>query len=224
MNEKLHHILVVDDDTRLRKLLSKYLSDNGFYVSAAKDAAQAREMMKDFIFDMLVVDLMMPNETGVEFTKSLRQSSKIPVLMLTAMGEVNYRIEGLEAGVDDYLPKPFEPKELLLRIHNILKRVVGDVEDSNYSFGDFLFDAKSMRLKKGDEYIHITETEAKILNILCKEFGEIVSREKISDFFGGVDHRTIDVQITRLRRKIEENPKQPHFLQTVRNKGYVLYN
>jgi two-component system phosphate regulon response regulator OmpR len=168
---------------------------------------------------------MMPGEDGIEFTKWVRKESKIPILMLTAMGETDNRINGLEAGADDYLPKPFEPKELLLRINNILKRA-GNIEAQGAycQFGDFIFNFDDSRLKKNDEYIHITESEVKILTILCKELGVAVSREKLSNLCGDVDYRTIDVQITRLRRKIEENPKQPHFLQTVRNQGYVLYN
>jgi two-component system phosphate regulon response regulator OmpR len=224
MEKKLHHILVIDDDTRLRTLLGRFLDENGFHVSLAKDTAEAKKLMQEIMFDLLIVDVMLPNETGVEFTTALRQSSRIPIIMLTARGEFDDRIKGLEAGADDYLPKPFEPKELPLRINNVLKRmsVVQDPE-SICRFGEFNFNLTESRLKKGEEFIHITDSEAKILNILCKEKGNAVSREKLSSLCGGIDDRSIDVQITRLRKKIEQNPKQPHYLQTVRNHGYVLY-
>lgn len=226
MSEKLYHILVIDDDTRLRNLLAKYLDDSGFYVSTAKNTIEAREFMKEILFDILVVDVMLPGENGIEFTKQIRENSKIPILMLTAMGDLSNRISGLEAGADDYLSKPFEPKELLLRINNILKRTNNSnvkEEISNCKFGDFIFSFNDSRLKKNGEHIHITESEAKILTILCKELGVAVSREKLSSLCGNIDFRSIDVQITRLRRKIEANPKQPHFLQTIRNFGYVLH-
>jgi two-component system phosphate regulon response regulator OmpR len=224
MTKKLHHLLVIDDDTRLRTLLGRFLDENGFNVSLAKDTEEARKLMQETLFDLLIVDVMMPNENGVEFTNSVRKNSRIPIVMLTARGEFDDRIKGLEAGADDYLQKPFEPKELLLRINNILKRmsVVSDPENI-CCFGEFSFNLAESRLKKGEEFIHITDSEAKILNILCKEKGKAVSREKLSSLCGGIDDRSIDVQITRLRKKLEANPKQPNYLQTVRNHGYVLY-
>ena len=231
MEGKMPQILVVDDDTRLRNLLTKYLGDNGFSVLAAKDTKEAREILQENRFDILIVDVMMPEENGVEFTKSIRQKdndySKTPILMLTARGDSADRIDGLEAGADDYMPKPFEPKELLLRINNILKRTnqMASSEPENIcKFGDFVFNFSDSRLKKNGQYIHITESEAKILAILCHNLGNVVSREKISESCGDIDERSIDVQITRLRRKIEDNPKQSHFLQTARNQGYVLHN
>jgi two-component system phosphate regulon response regulator OmpR len=224
MTKKLHHILVIDDDTRLRTLLGRFLDENGFQVSLAKDTGEAKKMMQELIFDLLIVDVMLPNENGVDFTADLRKSSKIPVIMLTARGEFDDRIKGLEAGADDYLQKPFEPKELLLRINNILKRMSVIQDQENICrFGEFTFNLAESRLKKGEEFIHVTDSEAKILNILCKEKGNSVSREKLSALCGGIDDRSIDVQITRLRKKIEQNPKQPHYLQTVRNHGYVIY-
>ena len=224
MTKKLHHILVIDDDTRLRTLLGRFLDENGFQVSLAKDTGEAKKMMQELIFDLLIVDVMLPNENGVDFTADLRKSSKIPVIMLTARGEFDDRIKGLEAGADDYLQKPFEPKELLLRINNILKRISVTQDPENICrFGEFTFNLAESRLKKGEEFIHVTDSEAKILNILCKEKGNSVSREKLSALCGGIDDRSIDVQITRLRKKIEQNPKQPHYLQTVRNHGYVIY-
>lgn len=219
-----HNILVIDDDTRLRTLLGRFLEENGFNVSLAKDTKEAKIFIQENSkFDLLIVDVMMPNETGVEFTLALRQSSKIPIIMLTARGNFEDRIKGLEAGADDYLQKPFEPKELLLRINNILKRLPTKQSEAICTFGSFSFNLQDFRLKKGDEFIHITDSEAKILSILCKEKGNAVSRENLSALCGGIDERSIDVQITRLRRKIEINPKQPHYLQTVRNRGYVIY-
>ncbi len=224
MTKKLHHILVIDDDTRLRTLLGRFLEENGFQVSLAKDTDEAKKMIQELMFDLLIVDVMLPNENGVDFTADLRKFSKIPVIMLTARGEFDDRIKGLEAGADDYLQKPFEPKELLLRINNILKRMSVTQDPKNICcFGEFTFNLAESRLKKGEEFIHITDSEAKILNILCKEKGNSVSREKLSALCGGIDDRSIDVQITRLRKKIETNPKQPHYLQTVRNHGYVIY-
>lgn len=224
MEKKLYHLLVIDDDTRLRTLLGRFLEENGFNVSLAKDTVEARELMQNNNFDLLIVDVMMPNENGVEFTTSIRQNSRIPIVMLTARGEFDDRIKGLEAGADDYLQKPFEPKELLLRINNIMRRVGSRLTTPSIcSFGEFSFNLAESRLKKGENFIHITDSEAKILNILCREKGNPVSREKLSALFGGIDDRSIDVQITRLRKKIEVNPKQPHYLQTVRNLGYVIH-
>jgi len=224
MTKKLHHILVIDDDTRLRTLLGRFLDENGFQTSLAKDTDEAKKMMQELMFDLLIVDVMLPNENGVDFTTNLRKSSRIPIIMLTARGEFDDRIKGLESGADDYLQKPFEPKELLLRINNILKRISVIKEPENICrFGEFTFNLAESRLKKGEEFIHVTDSEAKILNILCKEKGNSVSREKLSALCGGIDDRSIDVQITRLRKKIEQNPKQPHYLQTVRNHGYVIY-
>ncbi len=226
MSKKSYHILVIDDDTRLRNLLARFLDENGFYVSVVKDTAEAKKLMTEFLFDLLIVDVMMPNQDGVDFTIDFRKESKIPIIMLTARGNFDDRIKGLEAGADDYLPKPFEPKELLLRINNILKRVhsASSEQDNICHFGDFSFNFSDLRLKKGKEYIHITESEAKILAILCKEQSIVISREKICAMCGDIDERSIDVQITRLRKKIEANPKKPNYLQTIRNRGYVLYN
>lgn len=226
MNKK--HILVIDDDTRLRNLLGKFLEENNFQVSLAQDAANARQLMTQHVFDLMIVDVMMPNENGIDFTASIRESAKTPIIMLTARGEFDDRIRGLEAGADDYLPKPFEPKELLLRINNILKRIVAPntIQSSKNNvckFGDFTFSLTDLRLKRGEEFIHITESEAKILAILGKEIGKAVSRESLSAQCGDIDDRSIDVLITRLRKKIEANPKQPHYLQTLRNIGYILH-
>lgn len=225
------HLLVIDDDTRLRNLLGKFLDENGFVVSLAKDTAEARQLLLQTSFDLLIVDVMMPEESGIDFTSNFRTNSLIPILILTARGEPLDRIKGLEAGADDYLAKPFEPQELLLRINNILKRNNGAKPTEPYlatteescNFGDFSFAFAKSRLKKGEEFIHLTESEAKILTILCRQKGVAVMRDKLSELCGNIDARSIDVQITRLRKKIEANPKQPQFLQTVRNQGYVLY-
>jgi len=222
MTKKLPHLLVIDDDTRLRTLLGRFLGENGFDVELAKDTDEARGLMLNTKFDLLIVDVMMPKEDGVSFTAELRQDSSLPIIMLTARGDSDDRIKGLEAGADDYLPKPFEPKELLLRINNIIKRSTLERSSNICSFGDFTFSFVESRLKKTEEIIHLTESEAKILSILCGEKGTPVTREKLSTLCS-VDHRSIDVQITRLRKKIEQNPKQPHYLQTVRNLGYVIH-
>ncbi len=228
------HLLVIDDDTRLRNLLGKFLDENGFQVSLAKDTTQAREILQNTNFDLLIVDVMMPHENGIDFTNVFKQSSNVPVLILTARGEPSDRVRGLEVGADDYLAKPFEPKELLLRINNILRRntarqvSLGTVPvtetDAICQFGPFIFSFAKARLKKGEEFIHLTESEAKILSILCRHKGIAVMRDKLSELCGNIDARSIDVQITRIRKKIEENPKQPQYLQTVRNQGYILHD
>ncbi len=227
----LSKILVVDDDTRLRSLLGRFLEENGFEVFLAKDAIEALELIKNneitkSNFDLLIVDVMLPNINGIDFTSEFRKKNSTPIIMLTARGEPDDRIKGLESGADDYMPKPFEPKELLLRINNILKRISNSKQQSNLicKFGEFNFNLVDCRLKKADNFIHITESEAKILKILCEEQGRAVSRERLSQLCGSIDDRSIDVQITRLRRKIEDNPKKPHYLQTVRNFGYVIYH
>ena len=221
------HILVIDDDTRLRNLLGKFLEDNNFLVSLAKDTSEARLLINMQKFDLLIVDVMLPQENGIDFTANFRQSFNIPLIMLTARGESDDRIKGFEAGADDYIPKPFEPKELHLRINNILKRSHQAIEKNNQIskeilFGDYSFNLEDLRLKKLQEFVHITDAEAKILKILCDNFGNSVSRQQLSEILGGIDDRSIDVSITRLRKKIENNPRQPHYLQTVRNFGYIL--
>ena len=217
-------ILVIDDDTRLRTLLGRFLEENNFIIFLAKDTNEAKQIMDKIDFDIVIVDVMMPNENGFDFTIKLRQTSHIPIIMLTARGTFEDRIKGLEVGADDYLPKPFEPKELLLRINNILKRLENNpTMDNVCHFGEFTFNLIESRLKKGEEFIHITDSEAKILGILCKEKGNPITREKLSSICGDIDVRSIDVQITRLRKKIEQNPKQPHYLRTVRNFGYILH-
>ena len=220
------HILVIDDDLRLRNLLSRYLQENGFAVSAAKDAENARMFLGQYKFDLLIVDVMMPNETGLEFLQKLRRDSDVPAIVLTAMGETQDRISGLEAGADDYLPKPFEPKELVLRINNILRRVPEkNKQDTQIlKFGDFVFDLNKKEFRhKTDGIVHITPVEQSILCILGQKTGQIFAREKLAELLGAEQSpRSIDVQITRLRKKIESDSKNPRYLQTVRGKGYML--
>lgn len=226
----MYKILVIDDDTRIRNLLGKYLSENNFEVALAKDGIEAEKIVNEQNFDILIIDVMMPNMNGIEFIKNFRKKSNIPALMLTAMSDVEDRIEGLESGADDYLTKPFDPKELLLRINNILKRNSNSSNSNSKietpknicKFGDFSFNFEDLRLKKNQEFLHITESEVNILKFLCQNLGKNVSRDDLSKACGDIDHRSIDVQITRLRRKIEDNPKQPHFLQTIRGSGYIL--
>ena len=220
------HILVIDDDTRLRSLLQRFLRENDFYVSGAKDAAEARNFLKEYKFDLLIVDIMMPNETGLEFLEKFRAESNIPVIMLTAMGETADRIAGLETGADDYLPKPFEPKELVLRIRNILKRtpLEKNAAQEKFDLGLCLYDInkKELTTKQG-QIIHITPVEQSLLSILGQKSGQIFTREKLAEMLGaGQSPRSIDVQITRLRKKIEKDSKNPRYLQTVRGKGYML--
>lgn len=219
------HILVIDDDTRLRALLQRYLQENGFAVTTAKDAENARMFLSQYIFDLLIVDVMMPNETGLEFLQNLRKTSQIPAIVLTAMGETEDRISGLESGADDYLAKPFEPKELVLRINNILRRIPQKTQAQNLlKIGDFTFDIKTNELRDKDGNImHITPLEQTLLSILGKKNGQIFSREQLAELLEtGENSRSIDVQITRLRKKIEKDSKNPRYLQTIRGKGYML--
>ncbi len=219
------HLLVVDDDSRLRELLRRFLTGEGFRVTTAVDAAEARLKLESFDFDLLVVDVMMPGENGFDFTKSLRQSSRIPILMLTAMAEPKNRIAGLERGADDYVLKPFEPRELVLRIRNILQRVprAEEARAPEVRFGAFVLDLRRRELRKGENPVRLTEAELALLLALARAPGRAVSREDLSlaaELKGTV--RRVDVQMTRLRRKIEADPRFPRHLQTVRGTGYVL--
>jgi two-component system phosphate regulon response regulator OmpR len=220
----VHHILVVDDDTRIRDLLSRFLKDQGYFVTTAKHAAEAREKLASHIFNLLIIDIMMPDETGTELTKSLRKTMTTPILMLTAMGEVEDRISGLSSGADDYLAKPFEPRELLLRIQNIINRTTpSPASNSVIRFGPFTFDPITNTLTKHAAPIALTSNESQLLTILCHHLGKVVPREIFVNMAGGISERSIDVQITRLRNKIEDNPKKPLYLKTIRSQGYVLY-
>jgi len=218
------HILIVDDDTRLRDLLQKYLFENGFRVSTAQDAEEARAKLSSLAFDFLIVDVMMPGETGLELTTSLRSGSNVPILLLTARGDVDDRILGLECGADDYLTKPFEPKELVLRINAILRRTPKESEAPKaVRFGDYLFEIERKELFYKDTLLRLTQAETSLLTVLAMNAGMPISREELcrkADIQG--NPRTVDVQITRLRRKIETDPRVPHYLQTIRGKGYLL--
>jgi len=222
------HVLVVDDDRRLRDLLTRFLTENGYRVTAASSAAEARSIAESFVFDALVLDVMMPGESGFDYARSIRESSQIPILMLTARSDTSDRVTGLEIGADDYLPKPFEPRELLLRLGNILKRALpaagtpnGDVPETIH-FGPFSFRFDRGELRRGDEIVRITEREREILTILGSATGDNVPREALAGNGAAANERTVDVQINRLRRKIEVDPANPIFLQTVRGIGYRL--
>lgn len=220
----LPHVMVVDDDRRIRDLLARYLGDNGFVVISAGDAEEASRLLKSFIVDVLVVDVMMPGKSGLEFTNELRARSNLPVILLTALGEAQDRIQGLEAGADDYLPKPFEPRELVLRLNAILKRTGAKTQvGAKIRIGEWIFDPETEELSRGDDQRRLTGVEATLLKVLGQARGEVLSREELAQRCG-IDsgERTIDVQVTRLRRKIEEDTKNPRFLQTIRGKGYVL--
>jgi two-component system phosphate regulon response regulator OmpR len=218
------HLLVVDDDMRIRTLLTRFLGSNGFRVSAAASAEEARRQLSLIAFDLLVVDVMMPGENGLEFTESLRQISSVPILMLTARSEVPHRIRGLEIGADDYLAKPFEPRELLLRITNILKRGASPQTPpiEVVRFGPFTFHVERGELKKDAEVVRITDRERDILRIFAVRPGDTIRRHEFLKFSNGGGERAVDVQINRLRRKIEADPSNPVYLQTTRGIGYRL--
>jgi two-component system phosphate regulon response regulator OmpR len=224
MSDALPHLLVVDDDTRLRGLLRKYLADRGYRVTVASDAAEARAKLQGLSFDLLILDLMLPGESGLDLARGLRKSSAVPILMLTAMGEPADRIAGLQSGADDYLPKPFEPEELLLRIGSILRRVSAPPPAPMLvRFGAFSFDPAKGELLRDGSAVSLTSGEAALLKIFARTPGVTISRTELNRQTGGGEGRAVDVQITRLRRKIEANPKTPRFLQTVWGEGYVLW-
>lgn len=223
--EEKPHILVVDDDTRLRELLRKYLSDNGYLVTVAGDAAEARAKMAALAVDLLVLDVMMPGEDGLSLTRDLRRSNAVPILLLTAMGEVDDRINGLEAGADDYLSKPFEPRELLLRIASIMRRAPKSEAEAPrlLALGAFTWDIGRAELRRGDEVVHLTTAERELLGILADVPGQAVSRDDLAARTGNAANaRAVDVQVTRLRKKLEDDPRMPRYLQTVRGMGYML--
>ncbi|MCG6114515.1 MAG: response regulator transcription factor [Mesorhizobium sp.] len=218
------HLLVVDDDTRIRSLLKRYLTENGFRITIAGNAEEARARLRGLDFDLIVLDVMMPGETGVELTQSLRAERDVPILMLTALTETDSRIEGLEAGADDYLPKPFDPRELILRINNILRRG-GQQQQPKLEqvvFGPYSFQIARRELKRGGEALKLTDREQEILAIFAMRAGETIPRHELVGEDANVGERTIDVQINRLRRKIEKDPANPTWLQTVRGIGYRL--
>ena len=220
------HILVVDDDDRLRTLLGRYLRDNGYHVSSASSAADARAKLDGMAFDLIVLDVMMPGESGIDFTRGLRRSTTVPILLLTAMGEPEDRIAGLESGADDYLTKPFEPRELLLRVATILRRTAPPLPATPATcikIGEFRYFPARDQLLRGDEAVRLTTAEADLLRVFAANPGETLSRQALSQRLGGsTSRRAIDVQIARLRRKIEPEPQNPRYLQTVWGRGYVL--
>lgn len=224
-----YHILIIDDDERIRALLSRYFQKNNFIVSLAHDAFEAWELLKKIQFDLCVCDVMMPERNGFshgyDLVKRLRESSmETPIIMLTAKSESNERIEGLEAGADDYLSKPFEPKELLLRVHSILKRTVSqNAAKSEIQIGSYLFDQNREQLIHGSDIVDLTHVEASLLKLLTSKPTHVFSRAELAgETNQDPDSRTIDVQITRLRKKIEPDPKTPRYIQTVRGQGYVF--
>lgn len=219
------HLLVVDDDARLRELLRKFLSDRGYRVSTANDAADAEDKLGSLTFDLLVLDVMLPGETGIDFTRRLRRTNTVPILLLTARGEPQDRIAGLESGADDYLAKPFEPDELVARVRAILRRAPPPpaVQPTEIRFGEFCFDLGREELRRGDELVRLTAAEISLLRVLAQSAGTPISREdllRLSRLTG--NERTVDVQVTRLRRKIEADQRLPRYLQTVRGTGYML--
>lgn len=225
------HLLVVDDDERIRGLLQKFLMRNGYLVTVARDGAHARRLLGGLEFDMIVLDMMMPGEDGISLTRDLRARLAVPILLLTARSETANRIEGFEAGADDYLVKPFEPKELLLRINAILRRMpVAKSADSALRMlhmGAVRYDMDRGELWRGADPVRLTTTEAALMRIFAAQPGIAVAREKLVGDLGrgveeGAQERAVDVQITRLRRKIEDDPRQPRYLQTVRGEGYML--
>jgi two-component system phosphate regulon response regulator OmpR len=227
IDENTPHILIVDDDTRIRTLLKKYLSDNGFRTTIAADGREALAQMEHLAFDLVVLDIMMPDLSGLEVTERLRRrKNPVPVLLLTARAEVEDRIAGLSIGADDYLTKPFDPKELLLRIHSILRRSQMESRrpsepPSEINFGPFVFKYQRGELLQGEQRVTLTTREIEVMRKLTSEPGRIVTREELSDDHN-VSERAIDVQINRLRRKIEDDPRDPIYLQTVRGSGYLL--
>lgn len=224
ISDNAPHILVVDDDQRIRDLLARFLQENGYRVTTAEHANAARGNMRGLFFDLLVLDVMMPGESGFEFAEALRENHDVPILMLTARAEPDHRIKGLEIGVDDYLAKPFEPRELLLRIRNILSRNRRPAGSRDHiRMGDFTFHITRGELKRKDETVRLTERERDLLRQFAEQPGTPISRLDLARQGTDGSERAVDVQINRLRRKIEADPGNPVYLQTVRGKGYILH-
>ena len=223
MEKIKYHILVVDDDDRIRELVKEYLNENGFIISTGNSAEEAKIKMKYFNFDLVVLDVMMPGQNGFEFTKEIKKNSSVPIILLTAKGEVENRIEGLEIGADDYLGKPFEPKELLLRIKNIIKKNSKINLNKKNKIGDAKVDLNKMSIELKSKSSKINSAEKKVLIEMLANPGKTYSRSQIGEISNINQERSIDVMITRLRQKIEVNPKNPKYLQTIRGSGYVLW-
>ncbi len=223
MENNKNHILIVDDDDRIRNLLKDYLSENNYIVSTAENSDQAKERMKLIKFDMLILDVMMPGQNGYELTKEIKKNIKVPIILLTAKGEVENRIKGLELGADDYIGKPFEPKELLLRIKNIIDKNNKIDLKSKHFVGNAEIDLNKMTINLQNKLKKINNSEKKVLIDMLANPGTTFSREEIGKISGISQERSIDVMITRLRQKLEINPKNPKYLQTIRGSGYVLW-
>jgi two-component system phosphate regulon response regulator OmpR len=217
-------ILIVDDDKRLRELLEDYLSEKKYKIFLCEDFADAEEILEYFVFDLIIVDRMMPSGDGIDLIKTVKDKSNTPVILLTAMGETESRIAGLKIGADDYLSKPFEPEELYLRIQKLLALFKNDaIDNKSFIFGDFVFNITTLQLKKNSKIVYLTEGENKLLLKLINKNNAIVLREELAESdYDESELRKVDVQVTRLRQKIEENPKQPRFIKTIRGKGYKL--
>tara|TARA_B100000900_G_scaffold181470_1_gene153923 strand:- start:214 stop:891 length:678 start_codon:yes stop_codon:yes gene_type:complete len=223
MENNKNHILIVDDDDRIRNLLKDYLSENNYIVSTAENANQAKEKLQYIKFEIIILDVMMPGQDGYELTKEIKEKNKVPVILLTAKGEVENRIKGLELGADDYIGKPFEPKELLLRIKNIINKSTKLDLKSKHLIGSAEIDLNKMTINFNNKIRKINNSEKKVLIEMLANPGITYSREEIGKISGIVQERSIDVMITRLRQKLELNPKNPKFLQTIRGSGYVLW-
>ena len=223
MNKNIFHILVVDDDDRIRELVKEYLEENHFLVTTAKDALDAKKKIEMVKFDILILDIMMPGESGLSLTKEIKKNNTTPIIHLTAKGETQDRIEGLELGADDYLGKPFEPKELLLRIKNILNKIQKPILSDEIYIGSALVNLKKFYIKINNRIKKINPQERKNLEKMLESPGKVFSRDNIGKIINISKERTIDVMITRLRQKIESNPKNPKYLQTIRGSGYVLW-
>ena len=223
MNNNKFHILVVDDDDRIRELVKQYLEEEKFLITTAKDAFEAKKKIEIIKFDILILDIMMPGQSGLSLTKEIKKINSTPIILLTAKGETRDRIEGLELGADDYLGKPFEPKELLLRINNILSKIQKPILPDEIYIGDTIVNLKKLDVKINNKMIKINPQEKKILEKMLEYPGKVFSRNDIGKIVNISKERTIDVLITRLRQKIESSPKNPKYLQTIRGSGYVLW-
>ena len=223
MNKNIFHILVVDDDDRIRELVKEYLEENNFLVTTAVDALDAKKKLEIIKFDILILDIMMPGESGLSLTKEIKKKNQTPIILLTAKGETGDRIHGLELGADDYLGKPFEPRELLLRIKNILNKIQKPLLPDEIYIGSALINLKKLDIKKNKKTIKINPQEKKVLEKMLEFPGKVFSRDDIGKMINISKERTIDVVITRLRQKIESRPKNPKYLQTIRGSGYVLW-
>ena len=223
MNKNTFHILVVDDEDRIRELVKQYLEENNFLVTTAVDALDAKKKLEIIKFDILILDIMMPGESGLSLTKEMKKNNQTPIILLTAKGETGDRIHGLELGADDYLGKPFEPKELLLRIKNILNKIQKPLLPDEIYIGSTLINLKKLDIKKNKKTIKINPQEKKVLEKMLEFPGKVFSRDDIGKMINISKERTIDVMITRLRQKIESKPKNPKYLQTIRGSGYVLW-